>query len=152
MEGPEGTWWGQKIAAGQTVMLDFRLNSTLVITNACLGEFDASITEPVKLTASVKTLNFDNDDVVSEEEQQVECDYYEQNVTICNLVPNVCERADVSFCFTFMNSIEVTNHGKADVFLSGRLEELDLEDEYDSFLLEEEEEEEEEANEETKKE
>lgn len=133
----DGSWWGQRIPAGEIVMLDFRLDSTLVITNACLGEYDQGLTEPVKLTASVKTLNFDDEPIPKDD--QVECGYFEENVTICNLVPNRCERTELALCFTFTHCIQVTNHGKADVFLSGRLEDVES-FEYD-YLEEEEEEE-----------
>ena len=49
-------------------MLDFALDSMLVVNNACLGEFDEKLTEPVKVTANIKTLNSIDDEPVDENE------------------------------------------------------------------------------------
>ena len=133
------SFWSQVVPAGKEVMLDFRIESTLVVTNACLGEYAEDATGPVRLTATVKTLLLD-DDHCGEEEDQKECGYAEQVVAVCVLRPGKVEQCNLELIFNSLNSVSIRNEGDCDVHLSGFLED-------DEELWDEEEEEEEEAKE-----
>ena len=132
------SFWSQVVPAGQEVMLDFPFQSTLVVTNACLGEY-AEDAGPVRLTASVKTLL---DEEFGEEEDQKECGYEEQVVAVCVLRPGKVEQCKLDLVFNMLNSVNVKNEGDCDVHLAGFL--VDMAEEWS---IGEEEEEEEEAKE-----
>lgn len=122
MEDASSTsFWCQVIPAGKEAMLEFGVASTLVITNACLGEWDGANSDPVRLTANVKTMQL-GDACGCEEEDQTECGYTEQVATVCVLTPGKVEHAHLGVIFSTLNSVEMKNEGAYDIHLSGFLE------------------------------
>jgi hypothetical protein len=118
MAGSPPTFWGQIIPAGQTVVLTYHDDCLLEITNAVLGLIpDPPPLNPIRVTAKVQipTTSAENEETDS---------ITETTITLCVLRPLTTEHQRVSFKFSPLNLIEITNPGQIDVHLSGIQEEI----------------------------
>lgn len=132
----DSSFWSLIVKPGKESIVFFPDTSILTITTACIPIYpESSIGKPVRLIASIRTLNGVNDDI-----DQSPDDVKETNVEVllASFKPGSIENASLNINLSPLNTMKLKVQGNAEIHLSGYLSSIEDNDEEEEFFEEEE--------------